>query len=184
MILSAISAFCLPTALNSTCSIRYFAMQFASSQSLLFTKVLKRFVSVCFATLETLFSSCSSRILSIIISIIIIMLLATMLSYATTKSPANISVIADGILVLLLVPIIVVAGLAIIFLLVFLYYLGRSYSAVNSMLGNLQIFTTKANRSVNKYDRMTNTQFQRLNRIVQIPVHAMGFLRRQFTKLF
>lgn len=118
------------------------------------------------------------------ISIIIIMLLATMLSYATTKSPANISVIADGILVLLLVPIIVVAGLVIIFLLVFSYYLGRSYSAVNSVLGNLQIFTTKANRSVNKYDRMTNTQFQRLNRIVQIPVHAMGFLRRQFTKLF
>lgn len=118
------------------------------------------------------------------ISIIIIMLLATMLSYATIKSPANISVIADGILVLLLVPIIVIAGLVIIFLLVFSYYLGRSYSAVNSVLGNLQIFTTKANRSVNKYDRMTNTQFQRLNRIVQIPVHAIGFLRRQFTKLF
>ena len=118
------------------------------------------------------------------ISIIIIMLLATMLSYATTKSPANISVIADGILVLLLVPIIVVAGLVIIFLLAFLYYLGRSYSTINSLLGNLQIFTTKANRSAKKYDRMTSTQFQRLNRIVQIPVHAMGFLRRQFTKLF
>ena len=118
------------------------------------------------------------------ISIIIIMLLATMLSYATIKSPANISVLADGILVLLLVPIIVVAGLIIIFLLVFSYYLGRSYSAVNSLLGNLQIFTTKANRSAKKYARTTSTQFQRLNRLVQMPVHAMGFLRKQFTKLF
>ena len=118
------------------------------------------------------------------ISIIIIMLLAIMLSYATIKSPANISVLADGILVLLLVPIIVVAGLVIIFLLAFLYYLGRSYSTINSLLGNLQIFTTKANRSAKKYNRMTSTQFQSLNRIVQLPVYAMGFLRRRFTKLF
>ena len=118
------------------------------------------------------------------ISIIIIMLLATMLSYATIKSPANISVLADGILVLLLVPIIVIAGLVIIFLLAFLYYLGRSYSTINSLLGNLQIFTTKANRSAKKYNRMTSTQFQSLNRIVQLPVYAMGFLRRRFTKLF
>ena len=118
------------------------------------------------------------------ISIIIIMLLAIMLSYATIKSPANISVLADGILVLLLVPIIVIAGLVIIFLLAFLYYLGRSYSTINSLLGNLQIFTTKANRSAKKYNRMTSTQFQSLNRIVQLPVYAMGFLRRRFTKLF
>ncbi len=118
------------------------------------------------------------------ISIIIIMLLAIMLSYATIKSPANTSVLADGILVLLLVPIIVIAGLVIIFLLAFLYYLGRSYSTINSLLGNLQIFTTKANGSAKKYNRMTSTQFQRLNRIVQLPVYAMGFLRRRFTKLF
>lgn len=134
--------------------------------------------------LSVLIRSKEQIYLYVSISIIIIMLLATMLSYATIKSPANISVLADGILVLLLVPIIVVAGLIIIFLLVFSYYLGRSYSAVNSMLGNLQIFTTKASRSAKKYDRMTSTQFQRLNRLVQMPVYAMGFLRRQFTKLF
>ena len=115
---------------------------------------------------------------------IIILLLATVLSYSTMKSPVNISVLADGILVLLLVPIIVLAVLVLIFLLVFSYYVGRFYNAVNFFLGNLQIFTTKANRSAKKYARTTSTQFQRLNRLVQMPVHAMGFLRRQFTKLF
>jgi len=115
---------------------------------------------------------------------IILLLLVTMLSYATMKIPVNLSALADGILVLLLFSIIVFAGIVLLFLVVFSYYVGQFYNAVNSLLGNMQILTTKANRLSKKYARMTSVQFHNLTRIIQMPVHAMRFLRKQFTKLF
>jgi Na+-transporting methylmalonyl-CoA/oxaloacetate decarboxylase gamma subunit len=115
---------------------------------------------------------------------IILLLLVTMLSYATVKTPVNLSVLADGILVLLLFPIIVFAGIVLLLLVVFSYYVGQFYNTVNSLLSNMQILTTKVNRLSKKYARTTSAQFHSFNRIVQIPVHAVGFLRKQFTKLF
>ena len=60
----------------------------------------------------------------------------------------------------------------------------NTYNTVNSLLSNMQILTTKVNRLSKKYARTTSAQFHSFNRIVQIPVHAVGFLRKQFTKLF
>ena len=116
--------------------------------------------------------------------IILALLSVTILVYATMGVPTNISALADGILVLLLVPIIIFAGLALIFLLILSYYLGRLYKSANSLLDNLQIFTKKANRSAKRYAQKTSTQINQFNRIIQIPSNAMGYLRRQFTNLF
>ena len=113
-----------------------------------------------------------------------IILLVTMLSYATVKTSVNLSVLADGMLVLLLFLIIVFAGIVLLLLVVFSYYVGQFYNAVNSLLSNMRILTTKVNRLSKKYARTTSAQFHSLNRIIQIPVHAVGFLRKQFTKLF
>ena len=108
----------------------------------------------------------------------------TILAYATMGVPTNISALSDGILVLLLVPIIIVAGLTLIFLLVLSYYLGRLYKSANSLLDNLQIFTERTNRSAKRYAQKTSTQINQFNRIIQIPLNAIGYLRRQFTNLF
>ncbi|MDP6769369.1 MAG: hypothetical protein QF704_01585 [Anaerolineales bacterium] len=116
--------------------------------------------------------------------IILALISATILGYATMRVPTNISALADGILVLLLIPIIVFAGLTLIFLLVLSYYLGRLYNSVKSLLDNLQIFTKRANRSAIRYAQKTSTQINQFNRIIQIPLNAMGYLRRQFTNLF
>ena len=116
--------------------------------------------------------------------IILALISATILGYATMEVPTNISALADGILVLLLIPIIVFAGLTLIFLLVLSYYLGRLYNSVNSLLDNLQIFTKRANRSAKRYAQKASTQINQFNRIIQIPLNAMGYLRRQFTNLF
>ena len=116
--------------------------------------------------------------------IILALLSATILVYATMGVPTNISALADGILVLLLVPIIIFAGLALIFLLILSYYLGRLYKSANSLLDNLQIFTKRTNRSAKRYAQKTNAQINQFNRIIQIPLNAIGYLRRQFTNLF
>ena len=116
--------------------------------------------------------------------IILTLIAATIFRYATMGMPTNISALADGILVLLLIPIIVFAGLTLIFLLVLSYYLGRLYNSVNSLLDNLQIFTKRANRSAKRYAQKASTQINQFNRIIQIPLNAMGYLRRQFTNLF
>ena len=116
--------------------------------------------------------------------IILALLSVTILVYATMGVPTNISALADGILVLLLVPIIILAGLALIFLLILSYYLGRLYKSANSLLDNLQIFTKRTNRSAKRYAQKTNAQINQFNRIIQIPLNAIGYLRRQFTNLF
>ena len=116
--------------------------------------------------------------------IILALLSVTILVYVTMGVPTNISALADGILVLLLVPIIIVAGLTLIFLLVLSYYLGRLYKSANSLLDNLQIFTKRTNRSAKRYAQKTNAQINQFNRIIQIPLNAIGYLRRQFTNLF
>ena len=116
--------------------------------------------------------------------IILALLSVTILVYATMGVPTNISALADGILVLLLVPIIIFAGLALIFLLILSYYLGRLYKSANSLLDNLQIFTKRTNRSAKRYAKKTNAQINQFNRIIQIPLNAIGYLRRQFTNLF
>ena len=116
--------------------------------------------------------------------IILALLSVTILVYATMGVPTNISAIADGILVLLLVPIIIFAGLALIFILILSYYLGRLYKSANSLLDNLQIFTKRTNRSAKRYAQKTSTQINQFNRIIQIPLNAIGYLRRQFTNLF
>ena len=116
--------------------------------------------------------------------IILALLSVTKLGYATMGVPTNISALADGILVLLLVPIIIFAGLALIFLLILSYYLGRLYKSANSLLDNLQIFTKRTNRSAKRYAQKTNAQINQFNRIIQIPLNAIGYLRRQFTNLF
>ena len=116
--------------------------------------------------------------------IILTLISATIFGYATMGVPTNISALADGILVLLLIPIIVFAGLTLTFLLVLSCYLGRLYNSVNSLLDNLQIFTKKANRSAKRYAQKTSTLINQFNRIIQIPSNAMGYLRRQFTNLF
>ena len=116
--------------------------------------------------------------------IILALLSVTILVYATMGVPTNISALADGILVLLLVPIIIFAGLALIFLLILSYYLGRLYKSANSLLDNLQIFTKRTNRSAKRYAQKTNAQINQFNRIIQIPLNAIGYLRRQFTNLF
>ena len=116
--------------------------------------------------------------------IIVTLISAAILGYATMGSPKNISALADGILVLLLIPIIVFAGLTLIFLLVLSYCLGRLYNSVNSLLENLQTFTKRANRSAKRYAQKTSSQINQFNRIIQIPLNAMGYLRRQFTNLF
>tara|TARA_B100000686_G_C16764672_1_gene960986 strand:+ start:1232 stop:1627 length:396 start_codon:yes stop_codon:yes gene_type:complete len=116
--------------------------------------------------------------------IILALLSVTILVYATMGVPTNISAIADGILVLLLVPIIIFAGLALIFILILSYYLGRLYKSANSLLDNLQIFTKRTNRSAKRYAQKTNAQINQFNRIIQIPLNAIGYLRRQFTNLF
>ena len=116
--------------------------------------------------------------------IILALLSVTILAYATMGVPTNISALADGILVLLLVPIIIFAGLALIFLLILSYYLGRLYKSANSLLDNLQIFTERTNRSAKRYAQKTSTQINQFNRIIQIPLNAIGYLRRQFTNLF
>ena len=112
------------------------------------------------------------------------LLSVTILVYATMGVPTNISALADGILVLLLVPIIIFAGLALIFILILSYYLGRLYKSANSLLDNLQIFTKRTNRSAKRYAQKTNAQINQFNRIIQIPLNAIGYLRRQFTNLF
>ena len=116
--------------------------------------------------------------------IILALLSVTILVYVTMGVPTNISALADGILVLLLVPIIIFAGLALIFLLILSYYLGRLYKSANSLLDNLQIFTKRTNRSAKRYAQKTNAQINQFNRIIQIPLNAIGYLRRQFTNLF
>ena len=116
--------------------------------------------------------------------IILALLSVTILVYATMGVPTNISALADGILVLLLVPIIIFAGLALIFILILSYYLGRLYKSANSLLDNLQIFTKRTNRSAKRYAQKTNAQINQFNRIIQIPLNAIGYLRRQFTNLF
>ena len=116
--------------------------------------------------------------------IILALLSVTILVYATMGVPTNISALADGILVLLLVSIIIFAGLALIFLLILSYYLGRLYKSANSLLDNLQIFTKRTNRSAKRYAQKTNAQINQFNRIIQIPLNAIGYLRRQFTNLF
>ena len=55
--------------------------------------------------------------------IILALLSVTILVYVTMGVPTNISALADGILVLLLVPIIIFAGLALILILILSYYL-------------------------------------------------------------
>jgi len=116
--------------------------------------------------------------------IILALLSVTILVYVTMGVPTNISALADGILVLLLVPIIIFAGLALIFILILSYYLGRLYKSANSLLDNLQIFTKRTNRSAKRYAQKTNAQINQFNRIIQIPLNAIGYLRRQFTNLF
>ena len=116
--------------------------------------------------------------------IILALLSVTILVYATMGVPTNISALADGILVLLLVPIIIFAGLALILILILSYYLGRLYKSANSLLDNLQIFTKRTNRSAKRYAQKTNAQINQFNRIIQIPLNAIGYLRRQFTNLF
>ena len=116
--------------------------------------------------------------------IILALLSVTILAYATMGVPTNISALSDGILVLLLVPIIIFAGLTLIFLLVLSYCLGRLYNSVNSLLDNLQMFTKRANRSAKRYAQKTSRQINQFNRIIQIPLNAIGYLRRQFTNLF
>ena len=116
--------------------------------------------------------------------IILALLSVTILVYVTMGVPTNISALADGILVLLLVPIIIFAGLALIFILILSYYLGRLYKSANSLLDNLQIFTERTNRSAKRYAQKTSTQINQFNRIIQIPLNAIGYLRRQFTNLF
>ena len=116
--------------------------------------------------------------------IILTIISATIFGYATMGVPTNISALADGILVLLLIPIIIFAGLTLIFLLVLSYYLGRLYKSANSLLDNLQIFTKRTNRSAKRYAQKTNAQINQFNRIIQIPLNAIGYLRRQFTNLF
>ena len=116
--------------------------------------------------------------------IILALLSVTILVYVTMGVPTNISALADGILVLLLVPIIIFAGLALIFILILSYYLGRLYKSANSLIDNLQIFTKRTNRSAKRYAQKTNAQINQFNRIIQIPLNAIGYLRRQFTNLF
>ena len=116
--------------------------------------------------------------------IILALLSVTILVYVTMGVPTNISALADGILVLLLVPIIIFAGLALIYILILSYYLGRLYKSANSLLDNLQIFTKRTNRSAKRYAQKTNAQINQFNRIIQIPLNAIGYLRRQFTNLF
>lgn len=116
--------------------------------------------------------------------IILALLSVTILVYVTMGVPTNISALADGILVLLLVPIIIFAGLALILILILSYYLGRLYKSANSLLDNLQIFTKRTNRSAKRYAQKTNAQINQFNRIIQIPLNAIGYLRRQFTNLF
>ena len=116
--------------------------------------------------------------------IIVTLISASILGYATMGAPKYISALADGILVLLLIPIIVFAGLTLIFLLVLSYCLGRLYNSVNSLLDNMQMFTKRANRSAKRYAQKNSSQINQFNRIIQIPLNAMGYLRRQFTNLF